>query len=167
LLNEAQVEQFNQKMVQVLLKRKVFYKSRYRSHWYRIAVDGTGVVSFDHHHCEECLHQTSKNGITTYSHKVLDARLVTPNGFSISIASEWIENPENDEYDKQDCERKAFTRLAAKLKKIYPRLPIIILADALYPYEVFFLRSAKPMDGPIWLLLKTVIYQQFGKRYWP
>ncbi len=40
--------------------------------------------------------------------------------------------------DKQYCERKAFTRLAAKLKNIYPRLPLIILADALYPYESFF-----------------------------
>ena len=39
LLDEAQVEQLNQKMVQVLLKRKVFHKSRYRHHWYRIAVD--------------------------------------------------------------------------------------------------------------------------------
>jgi len=28
--------------------------------------------------------------------------------------------------------------LATKLKKIYPRLPLIILADALYPYEGFF-----------------------------
>ena len=138
LLNETQVERLNQKMVQVLLKRKVFHKSRYRHHWFRIAVDGTGVVSFDHHHCGQCLHQTSKNGKTTYSHKVLDARLVTPNGFSISVASEWIENPEHEEYNKQDCERKAFKRLAAKLKKIYPRLPLIILVDALYPYEGFF-----------------------------
>lgn len=138
LLDETQVQRLNQKMVHVLLKRKVFHKSRYRHYWFRIAVDGSGVVSFEHHHCEQCLHQTSKNDKTTYSHKILDARLVTPNGFSISIASEWIENPENEEYDKQDCERKAFTRLAAKLKKIYPRLPIIILADALYPYEGFF-----------------------------
>ena len=69
---------------------------------------------------------------------MLEARLVTPNGFSISLASEWIENPEDEDYDKQDCERKAFKRLAAKLKKAYPRLPIIILADALYPYEGFF-----------------------------
>jgi len=60
LLDETQVQRLNQKMVQVLLKRKVFHKSRYRHYWFRIAVDGTGVVSFDHHHCEQCLHQTSK-----------------------------------------------------------------------------------------------------------
>jgi len=79
-----------------------------------------------------------KNGKTIYFHPVLEARLITPNGFSISIATEWIENPEGGEYDKQDCERKAFTRLAATLKKVYPRLPIVILADGLYPYEGFF-----------------------------
>jgi hypothetical protein len=79
LLDETQVQRLNQKMVQVLLKRKVFHKSRYRHYWFRIAVDGSGVVSFDHHHCEQCLHQTSKNDKTTYSHKILDARLVTPN----------------------------------------------------------------------------------------
>jgi hypothetical protein len=33
---------------------------------------------------------------------------------------------------KQDCETKAFKRLADKLKKMYPRMSIIILADSLY-----------------------------------
>ena len=138
LLDESQIERLNQKMVKVLLERKVFHKSRYRGKWFRIAVDATGVVSFKHQHCNQCLHRTSKNGKTTYFHNLLDARLVTPNGFSISVANVWIENPKDEEYDKQDCERKAFVRLAAKLKKIYPRLPIIILADGLYPYAGFF-----------------------------
>ncbi|CAB5508475.1 hypothetical protein AZO1586I_2750, partial [Bathymodiolus thermophilus thioautotrophic gill symbiont] len=48
-------------------------------------------------------------------------------------------NPSDKEYDKQDCERKAFTRLAARLKQDFPRLPILILADGLYPYEGFFM----------------------------
>jgi len=88
--------------------------SRYRGHWFQVAVDASGVGSYDHQRDEQCLHRTSKNGKTTYFHSVLEARLVTPNGFSISIATEWIENPEGGEYDKQDCERKGFTRLAAK-----------------------------------------------------
>jgi len=137
LLNEDQVEHLKQQMVRTLLKRKVFHKSRYRNKWFRIAIDASGVVSFDHPHCQQCLTSTSKKGKVTYSHNILDARLVTPNGFSISLASVWIENPKGD-YDKQDCERKAFSRLAGKLKKAFPRLPIIILADGLYPYEGFF-----------------------------
>jgi hypothetical protein len=53
------------------------------------------------------------------------------------LSSEWIENPAG-EFDKQDCERRAFIRLSAKLKKQYPRLPVCILADGLYPYENAF-----------------------------
>mgnify|MGYP006298461025 FL=1 len=48
-----------------------------------------------------------------------------------SLASVPIENP-GCEYDKQDCESKAFPRLAEKLKTLYPRLPICITADSLY-----------------------------------
>ncbi len=69
---------------------------------------------------------------------MLEARLVTFNGFSISLLSEWIENPSDEDYDKQDCERKAFTRLAARLKQDFPRLPVLILADGLYPYHSMF-----------------------------
>ena len=138
LLNEAQVERLKKTMVNVLFKRKIFHKNRYRGQWFRIAVDASGSARFNHKHCEQCCHKTSKNNKTTYFHNVLEARLVTPNGFSISLITEWIENPDNEDYDKQDCERKAFNRLAIKLKKSYPRLPIIILADGLYPYEGFF-----------------------------
>jgi hypothetical protein len=102
-----------------------------------IAIDATGVVSFDHKHCEHCLTKTSRNGVVTYYHYVLEAKLVTRDGLCLSLASEWIENPAGD-FVKQDCERKAFLRLAAKLKKQYPRLPVYILADGLYPYEGAF-----------------------------
>ena len=138
LLDVDQIERLKQKMVQVLLQRKAFHGSRYRGRWFRIAVDASGAGSYDHQRDGQCLTRTSKSGKTTYFHSVLEARLVTPNGFSISIATEWIENPEGGEYDKQDCERKGFARLAATLKKVYPRLPLLILADGLYPYEGFF-----------------------------
>jgi hypothetical protein len=138
LLDVSQIEQLKQKMVQVLIQRKTFHGSRFRGRWFRIAVDASGVGSYGHQRDEQCLHRTSKKGKTTYFHSVLEAKLVTQNGFSISIATEWIENPEGGEYDKQDCERKGFIRLAATLKKVYPRLPILILADGLYPYEGFF-----------------------------
>ena len=137
-LDEDQVERLKQHMVRALLERKIFRHDRYRGKWYRIAIDGSGVVSFDHQHCDQCLHKTSKKGKVSYSHQVLDARLVTPNGFSISVATVWIENPAGGDYDKQDCERKAFQRLAKRLHQAFPRLPILILADGLYPYEGFF-----------------------------
>jgi hypothetical protein len=36
--------------------------------------------------------------------------------------TEWIANDDNEEYDKQDCESKAFKRMAVRLKKYFPRL---------------------------------------------
>lgn len=50
---------------------------------------------------------------------------------TVSIATEFIEN-EKEDIKKQDCERKAFKRLATKIKRDYPRLPICILGDSLY-----------------------------------
>lgn len=48
-----------------------------------------------------------------------------------SIGSEFVEN-EKEDIEKQGCELNAFKRLAKKIKKEYPRLKIIIGADALY-----------------------------------
>lgn len=39
---------------------------------------------------------------------------------------------------KQNCEIKAFQRLASKLKKAFPRLPICIMGDSLYANEKVF-----------------------------
>lgn len=135
-LAENELEELKVKLIRILLKKKVLHRFRFYKKW-TIAVDATGVVSFDEKHCEHCLHKTSKkSGKTTYFHNVLEAKLVFTNGFSISLGTEWIENPE--EYNKQDCELKAFKRLAVKLKKWFPRLPICILADSLYPSQQFF-----------------------------
>lgn len=136
-LSEEHLEQLKQHLVKTLLEKKVLHKYRLFKRYFVVAIDATGVMSFTEKHCEQCLHRTSKTGQTTYFHNVLEAKLITPNGFSISLASEWIANAEG-EYEKQDCERKAFVRLAAQLKQRYPRLPICLTADGLYPYQGFF-----------------------------
>ena len=41
----------------------------------------------------------------------------------------------SEEKRRQDCETKALKRLAEKIKKAFPRLPIILLADSLYASE--------------------------------
>ena len=114
-LPEDQLTRLKQRMVKTLLSAKTLHKFRFLKKWFVIAVDATGTASYPHQHCEQCLHQTSTKGKTTYFHNVLEAKLLTPNGLAISIATEWIANV--GEYDKQDCERKAFIRLAAQLKK--------------------------------------------------
>jgi hypothetical protein len=84
------------------------------------------------------LTKTSKKGATRYFHYVLEAKLITSTGMAISLVSEFIENPAVGDYVKQDCEQKAFVRLALKIKKYFPRLPICILADGLYPNNTVF-----------------------------
>ena len=81
-----------------------------------VAIDGTGVATFNKHR-DSCLYKTSKNDVTTYHQNVLEAKLLTPSGLSLSMATEWISNEGKEEYQKQDCEREAYKRLAKKLKK--------------------------------------------------
>jgi hypothetical protein len=70
-------------------------------------------------------------------HHVLEAKLVTANGFSLSLASVFIENPSAGA-TKQDCELKAFKRLAELLAADFPRLPLLLLLDAIYANKPLF-----------------------------
>jgi len=122
-----------------LIEQKILRKFRLFGKHYLVAVDGTGMVSFEERHCEHCLTKTSKKKKkTTYFHYVLEAKIVTSSGLAISLASEFIENVPGRDYEKQDCEQKAFVRLAEKIKTYFPRLPICILADGLYPNNTVF-----------------------------
>jgi hypothetical protein len=48
--------------------------------------------------------------------------------------SEFLSYAAGDPDDhKQDCELKAFQRLARRLKSYFKRLPILLLLDGLYP----------------------------------
>ena len=123
-------------LVKGLLKRRVLHKFRLLDKYFGIAIDATGYASFEQAPYEGCPYRKSKKGKITYLQPILEAKLVTRNGFSISIATEWVLNGE--EYEKQDCELKAFKRLAARLKKDFPRLAICILADGLYPNKSVF-----------------------------
>lgn len=126
-------------LVSSLIEQKLFRKFRFMGAHYYVAVDATGTHTFDHKHCEHCLTKRSKNGtITTWFHYVLEAKLVTSSGYAISLASEFIENLPGRDFEKQDCERKAFVRLASKIKKYFPRLPVCILGDGLYPNNTVF-----------------------------
>jgi hypothetical protein len=42
--------------------------------------------------------------------------------------------------DKEDCELKAFLRLTERLRAEFPRLPICLVLDGLYPVEAVFAR---------------------------
>ncbi len=132
------LEELKAQLVSGLIEQKLLRGFRFLGKYYFVAVDATGTHTFGKRHCEHCLTKTSKNGVVTYFHYVLEAKLVTSSGHAISLASEFIENQANRDYEKQDCEQKAFVRLAEKIKKYFPRLPICILADGLYPNNTMF-----------------------------
>ncbi len=135
-----ELEKLKTEMIRSLIEKKVFHKMRYQGK-FLIAIDGTGIATYKERHCKDCLYtQRKKTGIKTYYHKVLEAKIVTPNGFSISICTVWIDNEDtnNGKYDKQGCETKSFIKLSEKLKKEFPRLPICLCADGLYPKKPFF-----------------------------
>ena len=128
------LEKLKHELVRSLIRRKTMEKWRFNSR-YVVSVDGTGLMSFDHEPYPGCPFKTSKNDKKTWTAYALEAKLCCGNGFSISLGSIWLDSSENIGDDKQDCELKAFKRLAIKLKKTYPRLPIIIVADSLYPNQ--------------------------------
>jgi len=117
-------------MTETLIRKKVLYIYRLLRIYFIVAIDGTGTISFSRRHCPHCLTRTH-NGKTLYYHPILEAKLITSNGFAFSLMTEFIENP-GDKTTKQDCELKAFYRLAERLKMRFPRLPILLSMDGLF-----------------------------------
>jgi len=104
-----------------------------------VGLDGTGYLTFNERHCPTCL--TQKQGeITTYMHQALEAKVLSDTGLALSIGTEFIHNtdapsqPSSVDYKeyKQDCELKAFLRLAPALKKNFPQTPLCFTADSLF-----------------------------------
>jgi hypothetical protein len=129
-LEVDQIQAVVSTMTGTLIRKKVLYNYRVLRNYFIVAVDGTGMVNFDHRHCPHCLTRTH-NGKTLYYHPVLEAKLLTSNGFAFSLMTEFIENP-GEKVTKQDCELKAFYRLAERLKIQFPRLPILLSLDGLF-----------------------------------
>lgn len=120
--------------------RHVFNDARVLKKW-QVIIDTTeldeGYQKKNDHYLSRCYNRGEADEFIKYHRSVLEAKLYLGNNLVCSIASEPIENSEEyinqcEEKIKQDCESKAFVRLAKKIKKSFPRLPIIITADGLY-----------------------------------
>lgn len=130
----SELEEIRKYMIIRLIRSKMLQKYKIRGKYYHIIIDGTGLATSRTKYNPNCLvkNKTDKKGneYQEYSTYVLEAKLVVGN-MVFSIGTEFVEN-ESEDVDKQDCETKAFKRLAEKIKKEYPRLKIIISGDALY-----------------------------------
>ena len=129
-----ELEEIRKYMINKMIRNKMLNRYKIRDKYYHIIVDGTGLATSRKKYNKNCLvkNKADKNGkeYQEYSTYVLEAKLVVGE-MVFSIGSEFVEN-EDEKVTKQDCEINAFKRLAKKIKEEYPRLKIIIGADALY-----------------------------------
>jgi hypothetical protein len=163
-LGSPPVQELRRQMIARLVRLRALDEARLQGRFV-VLIDATGYLLFRHRHCAHCL--TQKHGKTTlYMHQVLEAKLVGPGGMVLSIATEFIDNRDtadtradaSEEQRKQDCELKALRRLAARLRKEFPQLPICLSGDGLYAcgetfqiagdYKLSFLCVFKPGRMP-------------------
>ncbi len=144
-LDPAALSRVPAQVLRRILRQRGLERWRLLGKWYLVVFDATGIGHAHERHCKHCLTQTvtttdSKGKPltqTVYYHLVVAAKLVTSSGLALPIASEFVENPGPDP-DVQDCELKAFYRLAPKVKALFPHLPICVLLDSKYAGEPTF-----------------------------
>ena len=139
-LDPEELENIQKGIAYSMIRRKTFDDARVQKRW-QVIVDATeldeGYKKKNDGYLSRCYNKGEKTEFTKYHRSVLEAKIYLGNNLVCSIASEPIENSDeyvnqSEEAIKQDCESKAFVRLAAKIKKKFPRLPIVISADGLY-----------------------------------
>jgi len=136
LLENIEVEQIQECTIELLkdLIRRKKFKNYLINNKYVLAIDGTQKFYRSYNWQEECLKRhTGENKTAQYYVYVLDCTLILENGIVLPVMSEILENKDyKTEEEKQDCERKAFERVAEKLKRIFKGKQIVVLLDGLY-----------------------------------
>lgn len=137
LLKVIEVEEIQKCMMELLndLIRSKKFRNYLVNKNYLLAIDGTQKLYRDYKWDDNCLerHVGGDEKLPQYYVYVLESVLVLDNGITLPLLSEFLKN---EDYlkgvNKQDCERKAFVRLAQQIKKMFPRLRITLLVDGLY-----------------------------------
>lgn len=121
-------------LLRTLLRRKKLRRFLVDG-WLRVAVDGTQKLARDVCISDHYLQRTHTNGDETeteYYVYILEATVVLRGGMALPLASEFLSYAAGDTGGKQDCELKAFKRLAKRLKDAFPHQRIMVLLDGLY-----------------------------------
>ena len=140
-IDVSQIEQAHVELVNRLIRGKKF-KRYLINNCYPVAIDGSQKISFSILWDEHLLQRKSGGTVDTDSGEeqdyqyyvyVLEASLSFRNGMVIPLMSEFLDYQQGDgDKNKQDCEQKAFHRLAERIRKAFSRLPIMLLLDGLY-----------------------------------
>ncbi len=140
------IEEIHIGLIRQWIRNKKFYRYLV-GNCYPVAIDGTQKhVRGDLLGKEWPERRTGKENAEgereeQYYVYVLEAKLVFRNGMVLPLMSEFLNYEKGDtDADKQDCETRAFHRLAARMKREFPRLPIMVLLDGLYPNGPIFER---------------------------
>jgi hypothetical protein len=155
------LHRLRRQMVHRLIRMRALDHARLLGH-FLVVLDGTGQLYFRQRHCEHCLTKRV-DGKVQYYHHVLEAKLVSPDGLAISIGSEFIENAD-PKATKQDCELKAFVRLASQLKKDFPQLRLCLLLDGLYA-KGSVLQTCRDNDWKYFITFKKGSMPALWKEY--
>jgi hypothetical protein len=133
-IDPRKIESIHISMINELIKKKKFRKLLIQD-CLPITIDGAqklyrqGLLQ-DSKWCERKV----GNDIQQYLY-TLEANITLKNGLTIPLMTEYLYRSTNElEQDttKQDSEITAFTRLAERLKKYFPRLKIIVFTDAMF-----------------------------------
>lgn len=131
-------------LVYRLVRSRAFADARIRNKYWQVIVDGTQIHSSRRKLDEKSLYRVHNKGsdkeYTEYYYYILEAKIVLHPDIIVSIMTEFVENTDGEEAQKQDCERKACYRLMGRFKKEFPRLPVCFSADSLYACENFFIK---------------------------
>ena len=139
-IDVMKIEEAAVNLIKRLIKDKKFVNYLVSKH-YVIAIDGVHKFTREWEWCENSLKKHKKGqpeGVNQYYANVLEASLVLPEGLTIPFMSEFMDRKEykdegaDTDKQKQDCELKAFKRLAKRLKKYFPNLKIVLTLDGLY-----------------------------------
>lgn len=136
-IDAAKIEELHVDMIHRLIRNKKFDRFLVNGR-YPVAIDGTQKLVSRELLSPEWQERTLAKGTeaekTQYYVYVLEAALSFANGMTLPLMSEFLNYEKGDiERDKQDCEMKAFKRLTKRLRARFPRLPITLVLDGLYP----------------------------------
>lgn len=129
-LNPEELEEIQKDIAYTMIRRKTFNDARVLKKW-QIIIDATeldeGYQKKNDYYLSRCYNRGESNECTKYHRSVLEAKLYLGHNLLCSIATETIQNSEeyisqSEAKVKQDCESKAFIRLAEKIKKHGPKI---------------------------------------------
>jgi len=133
-------------VVQRLIRGKRFRRCLINN-CYPVAIDGSQKLARATCFDEPLLARTHGEGEqahTQYYVYVVEASLAFRDGLVIPLLSEFLDHAQGDtDNDKQDCELRACQRLSERLKRYFPRLPILLLLDGLYANGPLMRRCAE------------------------